>query len=79
VRASWQELAGVLVFSAIPFTTVKALANSPLGARLRRRLEDRKAAAAAEADALRAAARIARNNRYHHIAVILLQSRFLLF
>ena len=63
VRASWQELAGVLVFSAIPFTAVKALANSPLGARLRRRLEDRKAAAAAEADALRAAARGARNNR----------------
>ena len=57
VRASWQELAGVLVFSAIPFTAVKALANSPLGARLRRRLEDRTAAAAAEADALRAAAR----------------------
>jgi hypothetical protein len=63
VRATWQELAGVLVFSAIPFTAVKALANSPLGARLRRRLEDRKAAAAAEADALRAASRGARNNR----------------
>lgn len=63
VRASWQELAGVLVFSAIPFTAVKALANSPLGARLRRRLEDRKSVAAAEAEALRAAARDARNKR----------------
>ncbi|CAL5065095.1 unnamed protein product [Urochloa decumbens] len=64
VRASWQELAGVLVFSAIPFTAVKALANSPLGAQLRRRLEERKAAAAAEADALRAAARNARNSSF---------------
>ncbi|KAG8044218.1 hypothetical protein GUJ93_ZPchr0221g7046 [Zizania palustris] len=62
VRASWQELAGVLVFSAVPFTAVKVLANSPLGARLRRRLEDRKAAAAAEADALRAASRQARSS-----------------
>src|SRR6185312_9986798 len=71
VRASWQELAGVLVFSAIPFTAVKALANSPLGARLRRRLEDRKAVAAAEADALRAAARDARDNRCHPISASL--------
>jgi light-harvesting complex II chlorophyll a/b binding protein 7 len=63
VRASWQELASVLVFSAVPFTAVKTLANSPLGARLRRRLEDRKAAAAAEAEALRAAAREARDKR----------------
>jgi light-harvesting complex II chlorophyll a/b binding protein 7 len=64
VRASWQELAGVLVFSAVPFTAVKALAGSPLGALLRRRLEARKASAAAEADALRAAARRARSFRY---------------
>uniref|UniRef100_A0A0A9E6F7 Chlorophyll a-b binding protein, chloroplastic n=1 Tax=Arundo donax TaxID=35708 RepID=A0A0A9E6F7_ARUDO len=64
VKASWQELAGVLVFSAIPFTAVKALANSPLGERLRRRLEDRKAAAAAEAEALRAAAGDARNSSF---------------
>lgn len=63
VRASWQELAGVLVFSAVPFTAVKAIANSPLGASLRRRLESRKASAAAEADALRAAAREARSSR----------------
>ena len=54
----------MLVFSAVPFTAVKALANSPLGARLRRRLEDRKASASAEADALRAAAREARSSRY---------------
>ncbi|XP_047048207.1 chlorophyll a-b binding protein 7, chloroplastic-like isoform X2 [Lolium rigidum] len=64
VRASWQELAGVLVFSAVPFTAVKALAGSPLGARLRRRLEARKASAAAEADALRAAARQARRSSF---------------
>ncbi|KAK9740261.1 hypothetical protein RND81_03G023100 [Saponaria officinalis] len=37
-KASWQELAGVLVFSAIPFTAVKALANSPLGERLQKRV-----------------------------------------
>lgn len=41
-RASWEELAGVLVFSAIPFTAVKAIANSPLGELLQRRLEERK-------------------------------------
>uniref|UniRef100_A0ACD5XK97 Uncharacterized protein n=1 Tax=Avena sativa TaxID=4498 RepID=A0ACD5XK97_AVESA len=64
VRASWQELAGVLVFSAVPFTAVKALAGSPLGARLRRRLEARKATAAAEADALRAASRQARGSSF---------------
>ncbi|XBI80668.1 hypothetical protein VPH35_089771 [Triticum aestivum] len=63
-RASWQELAGVLVFSAVPFTAVKAIANSPLGASLRRRLESRKASAAAEADALRAAAREARSSSF---------------
>ncbi|KAI3745567.1 hypothetical protein L6452_07967 [Arctium lappa] len=41
-RASWQELAGVLVFSAIPFTAVKAIANSPLGETLQRRMEEKK-------------------------------------
>ncbi|XP_051118165.1 chlorophyll a-b binding protein 7, chloroplastic [Andrographis paniculata] len=41
-KASWQEVAGVLVFSAIPFTAVKAIANSPLGAALQRRMEEKK-------------------------------------
>ncbi|KAI4317065.1 hypothetical protein L6164_024975 [Bauhinia variegata] len=41
-KASWQELAGVLIFSAIPFTAVKAIANSPLGESLQRRMEERK-------------------------------------
>lgn len=41
-KASWQELAGVLIFSAIPFTAVKAIANSPLGERLQRRLQQQK-------------------------------------
>ncbi|KAJ4830909.1 Chlorophyll a-b binding protein 7, chloroplastic [Turnera subulata] len=41
-KASWQELAGVVIFSAIPFTAVKAIANSPLGESLQRRLEERK-------------------------------------
>ncbi|KMT19383.1 hypothetical protein BVRB_1g013790 isoform B [Beta vulgaris subsp. vulgaris] len=44
-RASWQELVGVLVFSAIPFSAVKAIANSPLGEKLQRRLQDQKSAA----------------------------------
>ncbi|GFP87184.1 chlorophyll a-b binding protein 4 chloroplastic [Phtheirospermum japonicum] len=41
-KASWQEVAGVLVFSAIPFTAVKAIANSPLGEALQRRMEEKK-------------------------------------
>lgn len=36
------KLAGVLLFSAIPFTAVKAIANSPLGETLQKRLEERK-------------------------------------
>ncbi|URE34446.1 LRR, partial [Musa troglodytarum] len=42
VQASWQELAGVLIFSAIPFTAVKAVANSSLGEKLRRQLSETK-------------------------------------
>ncbi|MCO5559575.1 hypothetical protein L7F22_013176 [Adiantum nelumboides] len=42
-RGSWQELAGVLVFSALPFTVVKAIANSPLGTQLQERMQDYKA------------------------------------
>ncbi|GAB4837615.1 Chlorophyll a-b binding protein 7, chloroplastic [Ancistrocladus abbreviatus] len=45
-KASWQELAGVLIFSAIPFTAVKAIANSPLGEKLQRRLGEKKMDAA---------------------------------
>ncbi|CAA6672298.1 unnamed protein product [Spirodela intermedia] len=41
-RASWGELVGVLVFSAIPFAAVKAVANSSVGEELRRRLEGTK-------------------------------------
>ncbi|KAH7426710.1 hypothetical protein KP509_10G013700 [Ceratopteris richardii] len=41
-RASWQELAGVLVFSAFPFTIVKAIANSSLGTRLQERMQEYK-------------------------------------
>ena len=38
----WMKLVGVLIFSAIPFTAVKAIANSPLGESLQRRMEERK-------------------------------------
>lgn len=44
-RASWQELAGVLLFSAFPFTIVKAIANSPLGRQLEQRMQQTKSAA----------------------------------
>ncbi|KAL8129956.1 hypothetical protein V2J09_019111 [Rumex salicifolius] len=42
IKATWQELAGVLVFSAIPFTAVKLIANSPLGRGLQQRLLEKK-------------------------------------
>ncbi|XP_074263983.1 chlorophyll a-b binding protein 7, chloroplastic isoform X2 [Silene latifolia] len=44
-KASLQELAGVLIFSAIPFTAVKLIANSPLGERLQKRLQEQKSTA----------------------------------
>ncbi|CAI7772531.1 unnamed protein product, partial [Closterium sp. NIES-53] len=40
-RASVEELAGVLVLSAVPFVGVKALANSGLGGQLCQRLQQR--------------------------------------
>ncbi|KAF5747266.1 chlorophyll a-b binding protein of LHCII type 1 [Tripterygium wilfordii] len=65
-KASWQELAGVLVFSAIPFTAVKAIANSPLGGTLQRRLQQRKRLAVQEASKLRDLAEKARNESSWH-------------
>ncbi|KAL2895163.1 Chlorophyll a-b binding protein 7 chloroplastic [Bienertia sinuspersici] len=62
-KASWQELAGVLVFSAIPFTAVKAVANSPLGETLQKRLQDQKSAALEESIQRNKFAEIARNRR----------------
>eukprot|EP01018_Ginkgo_biloba_P032167 Gb_21134 [translate_table: standard] len=59
-RASWQELAGVLVFSAIPFTAVKAIANSPLGARLQERMQATKSSAIERAPEIKAATERAR-------------------
>ncbi|XP_042433394.1 chlorophyll a-b binding protein 7, chloroplastic-like isoform X1 [Zingiber officinale] len=64
VRSSWQELAGVLVFSAIPFTAVKALANSALGEKLRRQLEETKADALEKSRRFEARARKARKASY---------------
>ncbi|PKI35751.1 hypothetical protein CRG98_043909 [Punica granatum] len=63
-RAAWQELAGVLVFSAIPFTAVKAIANSPLGESLQRRLEERKSFAAENAARFKAMSEKARKESY---------------
>ncbi|KAL2610130.1 hypothetical protein R1flu_028703 [Riccia fluitans] len=45
IRASWQELAGVVVFSALPFSLVKAIANSSIGEALQDRMMKTKAAA----------------------------------
>lgn len=57
------KLAGVVVFSAIPFTAVKAIANSPLGESLQRRLEERKKFAIQESSKFKALAQKARNDR----------------
>nr|XP_011464998.1 PREDICTED: chlorophyll a-b binding protein 5, chloroplastic isoform X4 [Fragaria vesca subsp. vesca] len=59
--ASWQELVGVVVFSAVPFTAVKAIANSALGESLQRRLEERKKAAVENSSRFKALAQNARN------------------
>ncbi|KAL6176250.1 hypothetical protein ACLB2K_052885 [Fragaria x ananassa] len=59
--ASWQELVGVVVFSAVPFTAVKAIANSALGDSLQRRLEERKKAAVENSSRFKALAQNARN------------------
>ncbi|XP_009788731.1 chlorophyll a-b binding protein 7, chloroplastic isoform X2 [Nicotiana sylvestris] len=61
-KASWQELAGVLVFSAIPFTAVKAIANSTFGETLRKRLEEKKKVAVENSAKFRALAQMARND-----------------
>lgn len=61
VKASWQEVAGVLVFSAIPFTAVKAIANSPLGETLQRRMEEKKQIYKQNSSKLKALADKARN------------------
>ena len=57
------KLAGVLVFSAIPFTAVKAIANSPLGELLQRRLEENKKAAIDNSSKFKALAQKARKDR----------------
>nr|ADE76510.1 unknown [Picea sitchensis] len=63
-KASWQELAGVLIFSAIPFTAVKAIANSPLAARLQERMQGTKSLAMKEAPEREAATQRARKESY---------------
>ncbi|KAI5054649.1 hypothetical protein GOP47_0029794 [Adiantum capillus-veneris] len=59
-RASWQELAGVLVLSAFPFTVVKAIANSPLGNQLQERMQEYKARSKEVAGEIQSAKRKAR-------------------
>ncbi|KAK4804007.1 hypothetical protein SAY86_003824 [Trapa natans] len=63
-RAAWQELAGVLVFSAIPFTAVKTIANSPLGESLQKRMEDRKRFAVENSSKFKAMAEKARKESF---------------
>lgn len=68
------QLVGVLVFSAFPFVAVKAIANSPVGEKLQRRLEKRKEEAKADSDKAnksRLAARATRLLRLHFILIIL--------
>ncbi|XP_078432501.1 chlorophyll A-B binding family protein isoform X2 [Wolffia australiana] len=59
-KASWEELVGVLIFSAVPFTAVKALANSSVGESLRRRMEETKKADVAKSSKFKALAERAR-------------------
>ncbi|KAL5985025.1 Chlorophyll a-b binding protein 7, chloroplastic [Asimina triloba] len=59
-----QKLAGVLVFSAIPFTAVKAIANSSLGAALQRRLLETKRTAVENSAKFKALARKAREESF---------------
>ncbi|KAI8013103.1 hypothetical protein LOK49_LG05G03953 [Camellia lanceoleosa] len=61
-KASWQELVGVLIFSAVPFTAVKAIANSPLGELLQRRLEEKKKDAIDNSSNFKALAQMARKD-----------------
>ncbi|PWA73510.1 chlorophyll A-B binding family protein [Artemisia annua] len=63
-RASWQELAGVLVFSAIPFTAVKAIANSPLGETLQTRMQETKKLALRNAKAYQSLAQNAKKDSF---------------
>ncbi|KAK3232116.1 hypothetical protein Dsin_003997 [Dipteronia sinensis] len=60
-KASWQELAGVLVFSAIPFSAVKAIANSPVGEWLQNRMLETKKAALQDSSNFKALAQNARD------------------
>lgn len=57
------KLAGVLIFSAIPFTAVKAIANSPLGESLQSRMEENKKAAVKNSSKFKALAEKAKNER----------------
>nr|XP_025604983.1 chlorophyll a-b binding protein 7, chloroplastic isoform X2 [Arachis hypogaea] len=63
-NSSWKELAGVLLFSAFPFAAVKAIANSPLGESLQRKLEKRKKFAVENSSKFMALAQAARNRSF---------------
>ncbi|XP_058073338.1 chlorophyll a-b binding protein 7, chloroplastic [Magnolia sinica] len=63
-KASWQELAGVLIFSAIPFTAVKAIANSSIGAALQSRLQETKKVAVQNSAKFNALAEKAREESF---------------
>ncbi|KAL1311914.1 hypothetical protein AAHE18_16G000400 [Arachis hypogaea] len=63
-NSSWKELAGVLLFSAFPFAAVKAIANSPLGESLQRKLEKRKKFAVENSSKFMALAQEARKRSF---------------
>jgi hypothetical protein len=64
------KLAGVLVFSAIPFTAVKAIANSPLGGSLQRKMEETKKSAIQNSSKFKADANKARKERYRYYYLV---------
>lgn len=62
------ELAGVLVFSAVPFTAVKLIANSPLGDSLQRQMEERKKVEVQNSSKFKALSEMAREDRWSTIS-----------
>lgn len=62
------ELAGVLVFSAVPFTAVKLIANSPLGDSLQRKMEERKKIEVQNSSKFKALSEMAREDRWSPIS-----------
>lgn len=69
VQAAWTDVAGVLIFSAVPFVAVQALADSDAGKQLQQNLEAQKPQLLAQQAADAAARARARASRYVRMCV----------